>query len=78
MWGWYSSRGINASRVRKVICPSGNARRIVSIGDVARTISPMELKRMARILRAGAMVYLARRVLKATRSVRDCLTGESG
>ena len=78
MWGWYSSRGATAPRVRKVICPSGNARRIVPSGDVARTISPMELKRMARILRAGAMVYLARRVLKATRAARDCLTGESG
>ena len=47
--GWNSNRGANLSKVRKVICASGCAVLMVFRGDVARTMSPMELNLMTSI-----------------------------
>jgi hypothetical protein len=43
MCGWNSKREENFSRVRKVILASGKADLMVSRGEVAKTMSPIEL-----------------------------------
>jgi len=48
-WGWNSNKGANLSKVKKVISESGYAVLMVFKGDVARTMSPMELNLMINI-----------------------------
>ena len=43
MCGWNSKREENFSRVRKVILASGKVDLMVFSGEVAKTMSPMEL-----------------------------------
>ena len=43
MYGWNSKREENFSRVRKVIFASGKADLMVLRGEVAKTMSPIEL-----------------------------------
>ena len=61
-----------------MISDSGYEFRIVTKGEVVKTISPIELNRIIRILQGFFIIHLVRNKLKETKSTSDFFILESG